>query len=105
MMERLNEPTGWTGEPLPDPPPQDAIRDSFRQWMTRGYFEWETEGWPFWSNLHHTQTYWPHRELDNILLVHYSDLLQDLNGQISLINEARGAAGGGGPAARTGDTT
>jgi aryl sulfotransferase len=34
------------------------------------------------SNMHHTRTWWPHRELDNVLLVHYNDLKRDLPGEI-----------------------
>jgi aryl sulfotransferase len=58
--------------------------------MTRGWFEWESEGWPFWSNLHHTQTYWPYRDLDNVLLFHYSDMLVDLRGQVLRLAEYLG---------------
>ena len=48
--------------------------------MTRGWFEWETEGYPFWSVLHHAQSWWDYRHLPNILFVHYADLLADLEG-------------------------
>jgi aryl sulfotransferase len=84
MMGRLNGGEDHVGEPLPAPPPEDerAQRALWRQWMTRGWFPWETEGWPFWSNLHHTQSYWDFRHLENLLFVHYADLLADPAGQI-----------------------
>jgi aryl sulfotransferase len=83
VMQRLNDMDGWSGDPLPDPPTE--IRPFWRSWMTRGWFDWESEGWPFWSNLHHTQTYWDYKHLPNMLLVHYSDMLADLPGQVQRV--------------------
>ena len=76
----LNDTPGRVGPPLPRCP--DDLRAVFREWITRGWFEWESEGYPFWSNLHHTQSYWDHRQLPNLLFLHYSDMLRDLEGQI-----------------------
>lgn len=53
--------------------------------MTRGWFEWESEGYPYWGNLHHTKTWWRYRSLPNILFVHFNDLLSDLKGEIARI--------------------
>jgi len=61
------------------------IHRAWREWITRGWFEWESEGWPFWSNLHHIQSYWEERRRDNLLLVHYADLLADPSGQIQRV--------------------
>lgn len=82
LMGRLNDRTGWTGDDLPPAPGDDAVREAWRNWMTRGWFEWESEGWPFWGNLNHTATCWPHRDLPNVELFHYSDMLADLSGQV-----------------------
>jgi aryl sulfotransferase len=84
MMALLNGGDGFTGDPLPAPPLEsaDAQRALFREWMTRGWFPWESEGWPFWGNLHHTRTCWQFRDLENVLFVHYADLLADTAGQI-----------------------
>lgn len=41
-------------EELPPPPPD--IHAFWQMWITRGVFAWEREGYPFWGNLHHTQT-------------------------------------------------
>lgn len=71
------------GEPFPRPP-QD-VHAFWREWITRGWFPWESEGYPFYGNLHHTQTWWTYRQLANIHFVHYSDLKRDLAGEIRRI--------------------
>jgi aryl sulfotransferase len=71
------------GDPLPQCP--DDIREFWHGWITRGWFAWESEGYPFWSNMHHTQAWWNYRHLPNILLVHYNDLLKDLPGEIQRV--------------------
>lgn len=79
FYERANQPA-HVKRPLPRCP--EDVQEFWRQWMTRGWFEWESEGYPFWGSLHHTQTWWDFRHLPNILFVHYNDLLQDLKGEI-----------------------
>jgi aryl sulfotransferase len=69
----------FPGEPLPPCP--DDIHMLFRDWISRGSFPWERDGYPFWSLFHHVQTWWDRRELPNILFVHYNDLLADLEGE------------------------
>lgn len=64
--------------------PED-IRDLWNMWISRGWFDWETEGYPFWSNFHHVQTWWDYRHLPNIRFVHYNNLLADLSGEIRRI--------------------
>jgi aryl sulfotransferase len=49
----------------------------WEDWIGTGWFDWESEGYPFWSNLHHTQSWWDYRHLDNILMIHYSDLISN----------------------------
>jgi aryl sulfotransferase len=68
---------------LPPPPPD--IHTFWRTWITQGRFAWESEGYPFWGNLHHTQTWWHYRHLPNVLFVHYNDLKTDLAGEIRCI--------------------
>ena len=70
-------------EQLPPPPPD--IHTFWQAWITRGAFAWESEGYPFWGNLHHTQTWWNYHHLPNILFVHYADLKHDLVGEIRRI--------------------
>lgn len=71
---------GRIGEPLPQPP-QD-IHAFWHDWITRGCFDWVSEGYPFQPNLYHTQTWWNYRRLLNILFVHYNDLKADLIGEL-----------------------
>ncbi|MFV2001397.1 MAG: sulfotransferase domain-containing protein [Paracoccaceae bacterium] len=78
-----NDWQGRIGAPLPRCP--GDIRELWSMWISRGWFDWENEGYPFWSNFHHVQTWWEFRELPNILLVHYNDLLADLAGGIRRI--------------------
>jgi len=66
--------------PMPRCPATE--RALWADWMTRSLFDWETDGWPFWSHHHHAATFWRHRHLPNVLLLHYADLLADLEGQM-----------------------
>jgi len=61
------------------------VRKLWREWITRGWFEWESEGFPWWANLGHTASYWPYRDLENVLFVHYADLKADLPGEVQRI--------------------
>lgn len=81
MYRALGE--NWDGAPLPPCP--DDPRTFWRSWITRGWFPWESEGYPFWGNLHHTATWWRFRHLPNVLLVHYADLQRDLEGEIGRV--------------------
>jgi len=80
FYERLNGKPGRVGNPLPVCP--GDIREFWRGWITTGWFDWETEGFPFWSNMRHVQSWWDYRHLPNILFVHFNDLLSDLEGEI-----------------------
>lgn len=71
------------GDPLPACPAD--IHTFWQEWITRGWFAWESEGYPIWGNLHHTKTWWAYRHLPNILFVHYNDLQRDLAGEIQRI--------------------
>jgi aryl sulfotransferase len=75
------------GERVGDPMPRydGDPRALFHRWISRGWFPWESEGWPYWSNMHHTQTWWPHRDLPNVLLLHYNDMLADLDAAVRRI--------------------
>ena len=57
----------------------------WKNWITRGWFDWECEGYPFWSNMHHTQTWWDFRVLPNLLFLHYADMRRDLAGTLNRI--------------------
>ena len=73
------------GDPLPPFP--DSLGELWQAWITRGWFPWESEGWPFWGNMHHTQTYWEWRHLPNLCFLHYADLRRDHAGAVRKIAE------------------
>ena len=81
----LNETPGRVGDPLPPCPSE--VRRFWAMWISRGWFDWETEGFPFWSNMQHVQSWWNFRHLPNILFVHFADLLGDLRGEVLRIAE------------------
>jgi aryl sulfotransferase len=77
-----NDPVGGPMPHCPDDP-----RDAWPEWITKGSFPWETDGSPWWSHLYHVNSFWKHRDLSNVLLVHYSDLKADLEGEMRRIAE------------------
>src|SRR5581483_6382504 len=83
QYENVNDTPGRVGPRLP-PSPQD-LHAFWREWMTRGWFAWESEGYPFWGNLHHIEAWWKYRNLENILFVHFNDLLANLKAEIRRI--------------------
>ena len=60
---------------------------AFDEWLTKASFSWEKDGYPFWSHHYHAQSWWNFRHLDNILFVHFADLLDDLGGQMRRISD------------------
>ena len=65
----------------PQPLPED-LNEMFRLWITTGSFDWESDGFPYWSHFHHAATFWRFRHLPNVHFFHYSDLQQDLAGEM-----------------------
>lgn len=80
QYENLNDTPGRVGPLLPQCP--SDLHKFWKNWMTRGWFAWESEGYPFWGNLHHTASWWAYRDLENILFVHFNDLRANLMGEI-----------------------
>jgi aryl sulfotransferase len=80
---KLNNEPGRPGSPCPRCPAD--IHEFWRMWINRGWFDWEQEGYRFWGNMHHNQSWWEYRQLDNILLLHYADMLADPAGEIQRI--------------------
>jgi aryl sulfotransferase len=70
---QVNNPETLVGDPLPRCP--DDIKEFWRHWVRRGWFDWEREGYPYFSSSHHAQTWWEFRYLPNLLFVHFADLL------------------------------
>ena len=68
------------------------LASMLRAWLTTGCFDWEEDGWPFWSLFSHATSFWKFRTLPNIHLVHYGDLVRDLDGEMRRISSVLGVA-------------
>ena len=80
IMTLTNLIPGRVGEEFPDAP--DDIHEFWRTWTSKSLFGWETDGWPYWSHLSNVQSWWNYKDLPNIQLFHYSDMLADTEGEI-----------------------
>ncbi|WP_159029743.1 sulfotransferase domain-containing protein [Streptomyces marincola] len=65
--------------------PRD-LASFWRAYFTRSAFPWEPNGWPFNSPTHHLASWWQLRDRPNVLLLHYQDLLDDLDGQMRRVS-------------------
>jgi aryl sulfotransferase len=54
----------------------------FHVWMTAPVHGWMEDGFPTGSVFGHARTFWPHRRLPNVHLLHYRDLSTDLAGEL-----------------------
>jgi aryl sulfotransferase len=54
----------------------------FQAWLTTSLFEWEDDGFPFWSHFNHARSFWDFQHLPNLHFLHYQDLKDDLSGQM-----------------------
>jgi aryl sulfotransferase len=64
------------------PRPPDEPRDLWPHWIAQGWFEWEPDGWPYWSHHHHLSTWWQWRNLPNVHFMHFGDMLADIEGEM-----------------------
>jgi aryl sulfotransferase len=71
----MNGSSARVGDPMPEI--GTDIHAYWAGWINRGWFPWETEGYPHSANMAHTQSWWNYRHLPNILFVHYADLLAE----------------------------
>ena len=76
--DALNNTPGRVGPPIDAP--TGTVVDYFENWL-------DNDGAPFWSFWENVRSWWAIRGLPNILLVHFSDLKADLEGQIRRIAE------------------
>ncbi|MGE3142242.1 MAG: sulfotransferase domain-containing protein [Hyphomonadaceae bacterium] len=74
--DALNNTPGRVGRPI-DKPMQD-VRAYFLEWL-------EKDGYPFWPFWENVRSWWAIRGLPNVLMVHFSDLKADMEGQIRRI--------------------
>ncbi|NKB34037.1 MAG: sulfotransferase domain-containing protein [Pseudomonadales bacterium] len=84
VFEEMNNAPGREGPPLAYPP--EEIGPAIDDWLSKSSFDWENDGFPFWSHLHHAKSWWDYRHLPNILMVHFDDLLKDLDGEMRRIS-------------------
>ncbi|MEM7537101.1 MAG: sulfotransferase domain-containing protein [Chloroflexota bacterium] len=88
FYQKLDEVSALLSGPCPRCP--EDIHSFWEGWINQGWFDWEQEGYPFWGNMHHAQTWWHYRHLDNVEMFHYDDLLTDTVGEIKRIAELLG---------------
>jgi aryl sulfotransferase len=81
----MNNLPGRLGDELPRPP--EDIHEFWQNWITRGTFAWESDGWPYWSHFSNVQSWWNYRHLPNIQLFHYRDMLEDTEREIRRMAE------------------
>jgi aryl sulfotransferase len=88
--ERMRE---LTGSPAPASPPKSRpqVRDWLHGWVERDV---SPVDWPdsLPGVLHHISDAWARRSAGNVVLVHYADLLDDLEGQMRRIADRLGIA-------------
>ena len=71
--DALNKTPNRVGPPIEQPP--SDIRQYWREWMDQDGHPF----WPFWDNV---RSWWALRDLPNAMLVHFSDLKRDMEGQM-----------------------
>ncbi|MGI9399613.1 MAG: sulfotransferase domain-containing protein, partial [Rhizobiaceae bacterium] len=76
--EILNDTPGRVGPPIGKP--KESVVEYFRDWL-------EQDGFPIWSYWESIGTWWPTRELPNVLLLHFANLKEDMPGEIGRIAE------------------
>lgn len=64
------------GPPLGDAP--SSVIDYFRDWLTKDGYPW----WPYWE---HVLSWWEIKDLSNVMLLHFSNLKEDMPGEIQRI--------------------
>jgi len=75
--------SGLIGDEFPQPP--EDFHTYWREWCTKGWFDWESDGYPFWSHLQGVQSWWNYRHLPNILFLNYADMKKDIKVSIAKI--------------------
>ncbi len=58
------------------------IHAFWQDWISKSWYDWEEDGYPYWSHFKHIQSWWDYRHLPNIHFVHFADLLSDPEGQV-----------------------
>ena len=74
--EILNDSPGRVGPPIEQP--RESVVDYFQDWL-------EMDGFPIWSYWENIGSWWPARELPNVLFLHFANLKEDMPGEIRRI--------------------
>ena len=72
VYDMMNNSPELIGDKFPHPP--EDFHTYWRDWCTKGWFDWESDGYPFWSHLQGVQSWWNYRHLPNILFMNYADM-------------------------------
>lgn len=72
----LNDTPGLVGPPIEKP--VDSVKQYYHDWLDR-------DGYPFWSLWENVSSWWNIRHLPNLMLMHFSDLKGDMEGEIRKI--------------------
>ena len=72
----LNDSPGLVGPPMPKP--VDSVRKYYLDWL-------EKDGYPLWPHWENVSSWWNIRHLPNLLLLHFANLKQDMEGEIRKI--------------------
>jgi aryl sulfotransferase len=75
--ELLNGVPGMVGPPFPRLDTDD-VTEYFRRWVEHDGYPW----WPFWENV---RTWWEVRDMPNVMLVHFQNLKNDMEGMMRAI--------------------
>lgn len=67
------------------PPCPERFDEYWYNCMTKGWFDWETQGYPAWSSINFMQEWWNFNYLPNVIFVHYNNLLSNPAHQIEKI--------------------
>lgn len=59
------------------PTDYEDLHGFYADWISKSWYDWEADGFPYWSHLYHVQSWWNYRHLENIHFVHFADLLAD----------------------------
>lgn len=70
----------------PGPRPKQDARDFFHDWMDESEFPHWKEAWPAQRYFEIERSYWAERKLSNLLMVHYADLIADLEGEMRRVS-------------------
>jgi aryl sulfotransferase len=73
------------GPPLERCP--NDVKEFWNLWLTKGAFSWQSEGYPHWSYFDNIQQWWNLRHQENICLIHYNDLKENLIKEIKKISD------------------